>query len=111
MVTRNCLGKLQEFFEFGRHFVVYHAGADLFSALIFDIIACFLAVFDSAKYSFCMAIQRECKLFIVLNPFYLENKLYIGICRFDSVEPNYEARDEIKCKPENINCTSIMTIY
>ena len=79
--NEKLLGKLQEFFEFGRHFVVYHAGADLFSALIFDVIACFLAVFDSAKYSFCMAIQRECELFIVLNPFYLENKLYIGIYR------------------------------
>ena len=34
--NEKSLGKIQEFFEFGCHFVVYHAGADLFSAHIFD---------------------------------------------------------------------------
>ena len=47
--NEKLLAKVQESFEFGRHFVIYNAGADLFSALICDIIACFLAAFDSAK--------------------------------------------------------------
>ena len=47
--NEKLLAKVQKSFEFGRHFVIYNAGADLFSALICDVIACFLAAFDSAK--------------------------------------------------------------
>ena len=47
--NEKLLAKVQESFELGRHFVIYNAGADLFSALICDGIACFLAAFDSAK--------------------------------------------------------------
>ena len=56
---------------FWRHFVVYHAGAHLFRAPILDVIACFLAVFDSSEWPFlCFETDNSSRRIkpLVFNP-------------------------------------------
>ena len=76
MVTGNCLVNFKNISNLGA-ILSFTMQAQICSAPIFltSLRASWLCLIAQNRV-FCMAIQRECEIFIVLNLFYLENKLY-----------------------------------
>ena len=63
------LVKVRDFVKFGRHVVLFRADADLSSALIFDVIACFYGVDHTENYGFVRRFSKNIDDFSASNYF------------------------------------------